>query len=185
MTVAPNSPKARSQASSMPGQNAAATQAAGDAQENAGRPVPQRAGHILQHRIDSAEGRARGDDEEGRGDEGFGEHDAGEGIRQRPTGQGADRARIAQQEEQQDAAGQRRQGQGHLHHEAEQAPSPGSAAGRAGSRAECRPSAMSSVAVVALRTRDERLPAPSPCQSAPCQSAKPRWARPARKGARR
>ena len=79
----------------------------------------QRGGHAFQHRIDPGESRPRGDDQEWRGNEDLGDHDAGEGIRQCPVQQASDRACITDQEQQQDAAAERRQGERKLHDEAQ------------------------------------------------------------------
>ena len=97
-----------------PGADRAAAHRQADAQEDGQWPMAERGGDVLERGVDRGEGRSRGDDQERRRDEGFGEHDAGETV-----GQADHRRRVAQKEQQQDAAGQRRQGERKRHDDAQ------------------------------------------------------------------
>ena len=76
MTVAPNSPKARSQASSTPAATAGSAPGSATRRKRAERAVPERGGDVLERRVLGGEGRAGGDHEERRRHEGLGEDDA-------------------------------------------------------------------------------------------------------------
>ena len=119
ITVAPNSPNARSQVSNRPAAMPRAASARLTRRNTAPGGVAQRGGRVFQCRVDGSEGGTGGDNQERRRDESLRQHDAEERVGQRPPGEPPERAGIAKQQQQQGAAGQRRQSERQLHQEAE------------------------------------------------------------------